>query len=146
MIIYLSGYNLQCCYNSSTNKCVFYLQKPRAWNLPAVQVWFQSVIATKDFIYFMYCLMFVTSHLYLKGKYFFSNFCFFLHVFESIVIVFNFIAVALIPILCRALEHVAKFLRRNFTRSSLYRYEKPYFCCLFVFHPIKCSYVINCCL
>ncbi|KAL6324464.1 hypothetical protein AAG906_013276 [Vitis piasezkii] len=72
-----------------------YLQKPRAWNLQAVQVWFQSVIATKDFIYFIYCLMFVTSHLYLKF--------------------------ALIPILCRAVEHVAKFLRRNFTRSSLYR-------------------------
>ncbi|CAN1241295.1 hypothetical protein LINPERPRIM_LOCUS4903 [Linum perenne] len=28
---------------------------------------------------------------------------------------------ALIPILCRALLHVAKFLRRNFNRSSLYR-------------------------
>ncbi|CAL5370792.1 hypothetical protein CsSME_00005341 [Camellia sinensis var. sinensis] len=69
--------------------------KPRAWNLQAVQVWFQSVIATKDFVYFIYCLTFVTSNLYLKF--------------------------ALIPILCRALEYVAKFLRRNFTRSSLYR-------------------------
>ncbi|XP_010265343.1 PREDICTED: transmembrane protein 33 homolog [Nelumbo nucifera] len=69
--------------------------KPRAWNLQAVQVWFQSVIATKDFIYFLYCLMFVTSHLQTKF--------------------------ALIPVLCRALEHVAKFLRRNFSRSSLYR-------------------------
>ncbi|GMP30889.1 hypothetical protein CsSME_00005341 [Camellia sinensis var. sinensis] len=73
------------------------LQKPRAWNLQAVQVWFQSVIATKDFVYFIYCLTFVTSNLYLKF--------------------------ALIPILCRALEYVAKFLRRNFTRSSLYRWE-----------------------
>lgn len=69
--------------------------KPRAWNLQTVQVWFQSIIATKDFIYFIYCLTFVTSHLYLKF--------------------------ALIPVLCRALEHVAKFLRGNFTRSSLYR-------------------------
>ncbi|KAI8018086.1 hypothetical protein LOK49_LG04G03321 [Camellia lanceoleosa] len=69
--------------------------KPRAWNLQAVQVWFQSVIAAKDFVYFIYCLTFVTSNLYLKF--------------------------ALIPILCRALEYVAKFLRRNFTRSSLYR-------------------------
>ncbi|KAL7232094.1 hypothetical protein ACSBR2_010165 [Camellia fascicularis] len=69
--------------------------KPRAWNLQAVQVWFQSVIATKDFIYFIYCLTFVTSHLYLKF--------------------------ALLPILCWALEHVAKFLRRNFSHSSLYR-------------------------
>ncbi|XP_009783233.1 uncharacterized protein [Nicotiana sylvestris] len=69
--------------------------KPSAWNLQAVQVWFQSVIVTKDFIYFIYCLTFVTSHLYLKF--------------------------ALIPVLCRALEHVAKFLRRNFSTSSLYR-------------------------
>ncbi|KAJ4707153.1 transmembrane protein 33-like [Melia azedarach] len=69
--------------------------RPRAWNMPALQVYFQSVIATKDFIYFIYCLTFVTSHLCLKF--------------------------ALIPILCRSVEYVAKFLRRNFNRSSLYR-------------------------
>ncbi|WOG93184.1 hypothetical protein DCAR_0312465 [Daucus carota subsp. sativus] len=69
--------------------------KPRAWNLQAVQVWFQTVLGTKDFIYFIYCLTFVTSQLSLKF--------------------------ALIPILCRAIEIVAKFLRRNFGRSSLYR-------------------------
>ncbi|XP_073279987.1 uncharacterized protein [Primulina huaijiensis] len=69
--------------------------KPRAWNLQALQVWFQSVVATKDFIYTVYCLIFASSHLCLKF--------------------------ALIPILCRALEHVAKFLRHNFARSSLYR-------------------------
>ncbi|KAF3443934.1 hypothetical protein FNV43_RR13624 [Rhamnella rubrinervis] len=69
--------------------------KPRAFNIQALQVYFQSIIVTKDFIYFIYCLSFVTSHLCLKF--------------------------ALIPISCRALEHVAKFLRRNFTRSSLYR-------------------------
>ncbi|KAG6618007.1 hypothetical protein I3842_04G003800 [Carya illinoinensis] len=69
--------------------------KPRAWNLQALQVYFQSIIATKDFIYFIYCLTFVTSNLCLKF--------------------------ALIPILCRSIEHVAKFLRRNFSRSSLYR-------------------------
>lgn len=69
--------------------------KPRAWSLQAVQVWLQSVIATKDFIYFIYCLTFVTSHLYLKF--------------------------ALLPILCRVLENVAKFVRRNFRSSSLYR-------------------------
>ncbi|GFY84821.1 hypothetical protein Acr_03g0015950 [Actinidia rufa] len=40
--------------------------KPRAWNLQAVQEWFQSVVATKDFIYFIYCLTFVTSHLHLR--------------------------------------------------------------------------------
>jgi hypothetical protein len=69
--------------------------RPREWNLQALQVYFQSIIATKDFIYFIYCLTFVTSNLCLKF--------------------------ALIPILCRALELVAKFLRRNFSRSSLYR-------------------------
>ncbi|GMJ01359.1 hypothetical protein like AT3G02420 [Hibiscus trionum] len=68
---------------------------PRAWTMHYIQVYFQSIIATKDFIYFIYCLTFVTSHLCLKF--------------------------ALIPILCRALEHVAKFLRRNFNRSTLYR-------------------------
>ncbi|KAK9067133.1 hypothetical protein SSX86_014458 [Deinandra increscens subsp. villosa] len=69
--------------------------KPRAWNLQEVQVWLQSVIATKDFIYFIYCLTFVTSNLRLTF--------------------------ALLPIVCRSLEHSAKFTRRNFGSSSLYR-------------------------
>ncbi|CAI9763336.1 unnamed protein product [Fraxinus pennsylvanica] len=69
--------------------------KPRAWNLQALQVWFQSVAVTKDFIYSIYCLTFVTSNLCLKF--------------------------ALIPILCLSLQHVAKFLRRNFSGSTLYR-------------------------
>ncbi|CAL1405433.1 unnamed protein product [Linum trigynum] len=69
--------------------------RPRAWNLQALQVYLQSIIATKDFIYFIYCLTFVTSNLCLTF--------------------------ALIPILCRALLNVAKFLRRNFNSSSLYR-------------------------
>lgn len=50
--------------------CIYKLccshQKPRAWNLQAFQVWFQSVFSTKDFIYFLYCLMFVTSQLHFK--------------------------------------------------------------------------------
>ncbi|TYI02245.1 hypothetical protein ES332_A11G255600v1 [Gossypium tomentosum] len=49
---------------------VYYLYalygRPKAWTLQAVQVYFQSVIATKDFNYFIYCLTFVTSHLCLK--------------------------------------------------------------------------------
>ncbi|KAJ8751871.1 hypothetical protein K2173_026072 [Erythroxylum novogranatense] len=69
--------------------------KPRAWNLQALQLYFQSIFATKDFIYFIYCLTFLTSHLCLKFS--------------------------LIPILCRSLENVAKFLRRNFSGSNLYR-------------------------
>ncbi|KAM5581023.1 transmembrane protein 33 [Rosa sericea] len=69
--------------------------KPREWNLQGLQVYFQSIVMSKDFICLIYCLTFVTSHLSLKF--------------------------ALIPILCRALVHVAKFLRRNFSQSSLYR-------------------------
>ncbi|MED6182026.1 hypothetical protein PIB30_024958 [Stylosanthes scabra] len=69
--------------------------KPRAWNMQALQVYFQSIIASKNFIYFLYSLTFVTSQLCLKF--------------------------ALIPIICWAFEHVAKFLRRNFSRSTLYR-------------------------
>ncbi|XP_078429169.1 dihydroflavonol 4-reductase/flavanone protein [Wolffia australiana] len=69
--------------------------KPRAWNLPAVQTWLQSVVGTKDFIYFIYCLTFVSSQ---------SPFKF-----------------ALIPVACRSSEYVAKFLRRNFQHSSIYR-------------------------
>ncbi|CAN7112906.1 unnamed protein product, partial [Brassica rapa subsp. narinosa] len=69
--------------------------RPRAWNMQGMQVYFQSIVGAKDFIYFIYCLTFVTSNLCLKF--------------------------ALIPILCRALEQVAKFLRRNFTRSTIYR-------------------------
>ncbi|KAJ0558240.1 putative TMEM33/Pom33 family protein [Helianthus annuus] len=69
--------------------------KPRAWNLQALQVWFQSVIVTKDFIHFIYCLTFISSNLQLKF--------------------------ALLPILLPALEHSSKFLRRNFSQSSMYR-------------------------
>nr|XP_043617639.1 transmembrane protein 33 homolog [Erigeron canadensis] len=69
--------------------------KPRAWNMPEVQLWLQSIIATKDFIYTIYCLTFVTSNLRLTF--------------------------ALLPVVCRSLEHTAKFTRRNFSRSSLYR-------------------------
>ncbi|CAH8385755.1 unnamed protein product [Eruca vesicaria subsp. sativa] len=69
--------------------------RPRAWNMQGLQVYFQSIVGAKDFICFIYCLTFVTSNLCLKF--------------------------ALIPILCRALELVAKFLRRNFARSTIYR-------------------------
>ncbi|KAG5399260.1 hypothetical protein IGI04_021074 [Brassica rapa subsp. trilocularis] len=69
--------------------------RPSAWNMQGMQVYFQSIMGAKDFIYFIYCLTFVTSHLCLKF--------------------------ALIPILCRALEQLAKFLRRNFARSTIYR-------------------------
>ncbi|KAJ4733299.1 dihydroflavonol 4-reductase/flavanone protein [Rhynchospora pubera] len=55
--------------------------KPRAWNLTALQPWFQGILGTKEFIR----------------------------------------TIALIPVLIWALEHVGKYLRRNFSRSNLYR-------------------------
>ncbi|KAM0827120.1 hypothetical protein ACQ4PT_068402 [Festuca glaucescens] len=73
---------------------------PRVGNTQAVQAWGHLVTSSKDFIPFMYCLMFVTSKLHLK--------------------------LVLVPVICWALEHVARFLRRHFTNSSLYRaYLEP---------------------
>ncbi|PNT72473.1 hypothetical protein BRADI_2g44930v3 [Brachypodium distachyon] len=73
---------------------------PGAGNTQAVQVWCHHVTSSKDFIPFMYCLMFVTSKLHFK--------------------------LVLVPVICWALEHVARFLRRHFTNSSLYRaYLEP---------------------
>uniref|UniRef100_A0A0E0A3J0 Uncharacterized protein n=2 Tax=Oryza glumipatula TaxID=40148 RepID=A0A0E0A3J0_9ORYZ len=79
--------------------------KPRAWNMPAVQSWLQAVLGTKDFIHLMFSLMLFTSQLHLK--------------------------IAALPVFCWALDHVARFLRRNFARSSFYRsyLEEP---CLWV--------------
>ncbi|KAI9072850.1 hypothetical protein K1719_045186 [Acacia pycnantha] len=73
-----------------------YLQygEPRAWNLQALQIYLQSIVGTKDFIYLIYSISFVTSHLCLRF--------------------------ALIPIFCQTLEHIAKFLTCNFSRSTLY--------------------------
>ncbi|XP_072148754.1 uncharacterized protein [Setaria viridis] len=92
--IFSSGYSLYSTYG-----------KPRAWNMPAIQAWLQSVLATKDFIHLMFSSMFFTSQLHLK--------------------------IAALPVLCWALDHVARFLRRNFNRSSFYRryLEEP---CLWV--------------
>ncbi|XLR31912.1 hypothetical protein S83_059812, partial [Arachis hypogaea] len=41
--------------------------KPTTWNLQGLQIYFQTIIATKDFVTFVYCLSFVTSHLCLKS-------------------------------------------------------------------------------
>jgi len=89
-----SGYSLYSTYG-----------KPRAWNMPAIQAWLQSILATKDFIHLMFSSMLFTSQLHLK--------------------------IAALPVLCWALDHVARFLRRNFARSSFYRryLEEP---CLWV--------------
>lgn len=69
--------------------------KPRAWNLQTLQPWFQGILGTKEFIRLVYCLTFITSHTHLKF--------------------------ALVPVLIWALEHAAKFLRRNFRHSTIYR-------------------------
>ncbi|GJN15370.1 hypothetical protein PR202_gb02277 [Eleusine coracana subsp. coracana] len=67
--------------------------------------WLQSVLGTKDFIHLMFSLMLFTSQLHLK--------------------------IAALPVFCWALDHVARFLRRNFARSTFYRkyLEEP---CLWV--------------
>ncbi|KAK8334322.1 hypothetical protein V6Z11_A10G267600 [Gossypium hirsutum] len=100
---WINGANGEALARSAGFYCVepilYVMQRPRAWTLQAVQVYFQSVIATKDFIYFIYFLTFVTSHHCLKF--------------------------ALIPILCRSLERIAEFLRHNFSRSTLY--SRPLF-------------------
>lgn len=132
--------------------CLVRLQKPRAWSMQALQVYFQSIIASKDFIYFVYCFTFVTSHLCLKCEYslvksYYILACFFLKgcnvitLFPHFAVVvvpsitcFNYVAVALIPILCWSFEHVAKFLRRNFSRSTLYRWIMSQ-----NFTPVSCN-------
>jgi hypothetical protein len=43
-----------------------FCQKPRAWNLPTLQSWFQGILGTKEFARLIYCLTFITSHIYLK--------------------------------------------------------------------------------
>ncbi|KQK08627.1 uncharacterized protein LOC100841225 isoform X2 [Brachypodium distachyon] len=88
-----SAYSLYCTYG-----------KPRAWNMPAIQPWLQSIIVAKDFVHLMFSLMMFTSNVHFR--------------------------IALLPVLCWAVDHVARFLRRNFARSSFYRYlEEP---CLWV--------------
>ncbi|XP_022143363.1 uncharacterized protein LOC111013250 isoform X3 [Momordica charantia] len=74
---------------------------PKALDMQALEVYFQSVVATKAFVYFIYCLTFVASNLCLKF--------------------------ALIPIICGTIEQIAKFLRRSFPRSLFYRkcLERP---------------------
>ncbi|ERN06617.1 hypothetical protein AMTR_s00058p00162790 [Amborella trichopoda] len=84
------GTAVACAYSLYTQ-----YGKPRAWNLQAIQIWFQSMISCKDFIYLLYSLIFVSSQTHVKF--------------------------AMIPLICRSLEHVAKFLRRNFSRATFYR-------------------------
>ncbi|XP_057821040.1 uncharacterized protein LOC131033768 isoform X2 [Cryptomeria japonica] len=72
--------------------------RPRAWSLQAIQIWLQSLIATKDFLYLLYCFSFISSTMPIKF--------------------------ALVPVLCRSLEFVAKYLRRNFSSARLYRRQR----------------------
>ncbi|KAF0903900.1 hypothetical protein E2562_029981 [Oryza meyeriana var. granulata] len=90
------GYRLSLLGTTCTTGYALFAfyQQPRAGNMHAAQI-FHHVASSKDFIPFMYCLMFVMSKLHLK--------------------------LVLVPVICWALEHVARFLRRHFTNSSLYR-------------------------
>lgn len=95
--------------------------------MPTIQPWLQSIIVAKDFVHLMFSLMMFTSNVHFKSKlYFFLSTLF---QFVSLISVMCFIlihpffsfAVALLPVLCWSLDHVARFLRRNFGHSSLYR-------------------------
>eukprot|EP00249_Psilotum_nudum_P011079 c22955_g1_i1 orf=720-1724(-) len=74
-----------------------YLQhgRPQTWNLQAIQVWLQSLVAGKDFLYLLFSLVFISAFVPIKF--------------------------AVIPVICRSLEYVARYLRRNFSGAQLYR-------------------------
>ncbi|MCO5586632.1 hypothetical protein L7F22_040573 [Adiantum nelumboides] len=75
--------------------------RPRALTLQAIQAWLQSAIAGKDFLYFLYSIVFITTPFPIKF--------------------------AMIPVICQSLLNVAQFLKRNFGNASIYRkyLEKP---------------------
>jgi RNA polymerase primary sigma factor len=103
------------------------MKKPSALNMPAIQGWLQSVLGAKDFIHLMFSLLLVTSQLHLKSKIHF--FVLHVHDYDIRVLLLHmftssdlpFFAVSALPVFCWALDHVARFLRRNFTHSSFYR-------------------------
>uniref|UniRef100_A0A453F3X8 Uncharacterized protein n=2 Tax=Aegilops tauschii subsp. strangulata TaxID=200361 RepID=A0A453F3X8_AEGTS len=66
----LKGYRLSLLGTTcTTGYAIFALYGlPRVGNTQAVQAWCHHVTSSKDFIPFMYCLMFVTSKLHLKRK------------------------------------------------------------------------------
>ena len=91
--------------------------------MPAIQPWLQSIIVAKDFVHLMFSLMMFTSNVHFKSKF---HFLFLLQIWVLISVLalavsFFLYSVALLPVLCWALDHVARFLRRNFARSSFYR-------------------------
>eukprot|EP00250_Pteridium_aquilinum_P026547 c33174_g1_i1 orf=66-1076(+) len=75
--------------------------RPRAFNLQAIQIWLQSAVAGKDFIYFLYSIVFISTLAPIKF--------------------------AMIPVICQALLNDTQFLKRNFSNTNIYRkyLEKP---------------------
>lgn len=69
--------------------------RPRALNLQAIQIWLQSVVAGKDFLYFLFSIVFISTLAPIKF--------------------------AMIPVICQSLLNVAQFLKRNFSNTSIYR-------------------------
>lgn len=47
-----------------------YVQRPRAWNLQGLQQWMQSIVPSKDFLSFMFSLIFFSSIHPVKCKHF----------------------------------------------------------------------------
>ncbi|KAI5062369.1 hypothetical protein GOP47_0022908 [Adiantum capillus-veneris] len=75
--------------------------RPSALTLQGIQVWLQSAIAGKDFLYFLYSIVFITTPFPIKF--------------------------AMIPVIIQSLLNVAQFLKQNFSNASIYRkyLEKP---------------------
>ncbi|KAG0577337.1 hypothetical protein M758_5G142500 [Ceratodon purpureus] len=91
------GYRFSLAGNAIACAHCLYLnnQRPRSWNLRGLQQWLQSVVPSKDFLSFMYSLIFFSS--------------------------IHPIKFAVIPVFCRSLEESATFLRRNFSNTQLYK-------------------------
>jgi hypothetical protein len=70
-------------------------QRPRAWNMQGLQAWMQSIVPSPDFLSFLFSTIFFSS--------------------------FVPVRFAVIPVLCRSLEQVANFLRRNFSSTQLFK-------------------------
>jgi len=70
-------------------------RRPRTWNLQGLQEWMQTVVPSKNFLSFMFSLIFFSS--------------------------INPVKFAVIPVFLRSLEQVAVILRRNFNTGHIYK-------------------------
>lgn len=86
----LAGSAVACAHSLYLNH-----RRPRAWTLEALQQWMQIIVPSKDFLSFMFSVIFFSSMYPVKF--------------------------AVIPVLCRSLEQAVMFLRGNFNNTQLYK-------------------------